>query len=82
MKRDLYVVCPAGKNAPRAWKLLRDDQVCSYHDTQAAAIETGVLLCRNRLKLLKRNAEMKIMGKDGKIRDSRTYGDDPVETKG
>lgn len=82
MKRDLYVVCLSGDNAPRAWKLMRDGEVCSYHDTQEAAIETGVMLCNGRLKSLGKNAELKIMGEDGKIRDSRTYGDDPPGIKG
>ena len=82
MKRDLYIVCPAGANAPRPWKLERNGEVCSHHDTQQGAIDCGVLLARNRLKLLGKNAELQIHGKDGQIKDKRTYGDDPREIKG
>ena len=82
MSRDLYTVTPAGGNAPRPWVLRLNGDVCSYHDTQQGAIDCGVMLARNRLKLLGKTAEMKIMGTDGRIRDSRTYGDDPREIKG
>lgn len=80
--RDLYIAGPAGKDAPRAWKLTRNSEVMSYHDTQQAAIDTGVLLCRNRMKMLGKLAELQIKGQDGQIKDARTYGDDPQETKG
>lgn len=82
MNRDLYTVTPAGDNAPRAWVLRRNGDVLSYADTQQAAIDTGVLLARNRLKLLGKTAELQVHGKDGQIKDKRTYGDDPTETKG
>lgn len=82
MNRDLYIVCPAGANAPRAWKVERNGEICSYHDMQIAAIDTAVLLCRNRLKMLGKTAELQIHGKDGQIKDKRTYGDDPEATRG
>ena len=80
--RDLYTVTPAPGNAPRRWVLRRNGDVLAYHDTQQGAIDAAVLVCRNRLKLLGRNAELQIHGKDGQIKDKRTYGDDPIETKG
>ena len=82
MNRDIYTVTPAGANAPRAWVLRRNGDVMSYADTQQAAIDTGVMLCRSRLNLLGKLAELQIHGKDGQIKDKRTYGDDPPETKG
>ena len=80
--RDLYTVTPAPGNAPRRWVLRRNGDVLGHYDTQQGAIDAAVLVCRNRLKLLGRNAELQIHGKDGQIKDKRTYGDDPRETKG
>ena len=82
MTRDLYTVTTAPGNAPRRWVLRRNGDVLAYHDTQQGCIDTGGLCARNRLRLLGKPAEMKIMGEDGRIRDSRTYGDDPREIKG
>lgn len=82
MKRDLYIAGPCRGDEPRQWKLTRNGDVLAYHDTQKAAIDNGVMLCRNRLKLLGKLAELQIKGKDGQIKDTRTYGDDPRETKG
>lgn len=83
-KRDLYIVCLASPGAPRPWQLLRDGELMGYHDTQKGAQDTAVLLCRNRLKLLGRKAELQVHGKDGriKIKNKNTYGDDPPETRG
>lgn len=64
MKRDLYVVC-LSPEGPRAWKLTRNGEFYSDHDTQAAAIETCMQVCKSRLEAIGKTAEMKIMGKDG-----------------
>ena len=82
MTRDLYTVTLAGPGAPRPWVLRRNGDVCAYYDTQQGAIDAGVMVCRNRLKLLGKLAELQINGRDGQIKDKRTYGDDPIETKG
>lgn len=82
MNRELYTVTPAGNGAPRAWELRRDGEVRGYFDTQQAAINCGVMLARNRLKLLGKRSELQIHGRDGQIKDKRTYGDDPPETRG
>ncbi len=82
MSRSMYVVCKASKNEARAWKLTKDGDVLGYFDTQACAIEAGAMTCRLRLKQHGLLSELKIMGRNGKIRDSRTYGRDPVATKG
>lgn len=81
MKRDTYIVC-LSPEGPKRWKLTRNKERCGDFDTQAEAITQARLLSKNRKSLLGINAELKIMGKDGQIRDSRTYGDDPRETKG
>lgn len=82
MSRDIYIAGPAGDQAPRAWKLTRNGDLLSYHDTQKAAVDSGVGLCRNRLSVLGKLAELQIRGKDGQIKDTRTYGDDPASIKG
>lgn len=82
MTRDICTVTPAGHSAPRPWVLRRNGDVLGYYDTQQGAIDTGVMVCRNRLKLLGKLSELQIHGKDGQIKDRRTYGDDPIETEG
>lgn len=82
MKRDRYIVGPAGAGSDKPWSLTRNSEPLGEHDTQQGAVDCAVLLCRNRLKLLHRDAELQIKGKDGRIQDCRTYGHDPVESVG
>jgi len=82
VNRDLCTVTLAGPGAPRPWVLRRNGDVLGYYDTQQGAIDTGVLVCRNRLKLLGKLSELQIHGRDGQIKDKRTYGDDPGGTPG
>ncbi|WP_271678851.1 DUF2188 domain-containing protein [Thermomonas mangrovi] len=82
MTRDLYIVLPAKAGDEKPWKLTRNGEPMGFHNTQQGAIDCAVLLCRNRLKLLGKLAELQIHGRDGQIKDKRTYGDDPPETKG
>lgn len=81
MKRNLYVVC-LSPEGPRKWKLTRNSERCGDFDTQGAAIKEYRLLSKNRKSLLGINAEVKIMGENGQIRDSDSCGDDPVSIKG
>ena len=53
-----------------------------HYYTQQGAIDAGVLVCQNRLKLLGKLAELQIKGRNGQIQDARTYGDDPDEIPG
>ena len=76
--RDRVEVCPNGK----FWKVTRNGQELAECKTQAAAIEVAVKACRHRWASHKQTAELVIKRRDGKIRDSRTYGDDPREIKG
>jgi hypothetical protein len=81
-KRHLYVVCLAGPDAPDRWKVTCNGEIHAHFPTQAGAIAAAVTTCRSRLKNFGDLSELKIMGLKGTIRDSRTYGKDPAETKG
>jgi hypothetical protein len=51
-------------------------RVTSVHDTQKAAIEAGSRIARNQ------STELYVHGKDGRIRDRHSYGNDPFPPKG
>lgn len=51
-------------------------------DTKAEAVREAVELCRSELRRNGIRSELRIKGKDGKIQDCRTYGEDPRRTKG
>ncbi len=59
------------------WAVRREgnDRVTSIHETQAAAIDRAREIARNE------KAEVVIHGRDGKIRDSDSYGHDPNPPK-
>jgi uncharacterized protein YdaT len=67
-KRDYHVV-PHND----AWAVRREgaDRVSSQHDTQADAIREGQHLAKNN------QTELVIHRRDGTIRDSDSYGNDP-----
>ena len=50
--------------------------------TQAEAISATAKHCRQRWKEYKEPHELIIKGRNGRIRDNRTYGNDPRGTKG
>jgi len=62
----------------RRWNVIRDgaDRASSVHDTQAAADHTGRATARRE------QAEIVIHGRDGKIRDRDSYGNDPFPPRG
>ena len=82
MKRARWEVGPSGKSARRPWRVTRDREVVSYSDTQRDAILLAVLLCRKRLAEIGQASELFIKGRDGKVREARTYGADPRGVKG
>lgn len=82
MPRDRYTVGPSPKGAAKPWSLDRDGDVLGDFDTQEAGIEAARTVCRYRLSVLGRNAELQIKGRDGKVREADTYGDDPESSKG
>lgn len=72
-KTDLHVT-------PRKdgkWNVRRAgaDRASSVHDTQKGAIKQGRTQARSN------QSELRIHGKDGKIRDSDSYGNDPNPPK-
>ncbi|HSD16794.1 MAG TPA: DUF2188 domain-containing protein [Thermomonas sp.] len=81
-KRDRYTVGPSPKGAAKPWTLDRDGDVLGEWDTQEDAIDAARTVCRYRLKVLGRNAELQIKGKDGKVREADTFGDDPKASEG
>ena len=81
-KRERYTVGPSPKGADRPWRLTRDGEVLGEWETQGETVEAAVKTCRYRLKVLGALAELQIKGKDGQIKDCRTYGSDPESSKG
>lgn len=59
---------------PQGWAVQREgaERASSVHDTQAQAIDAGRALARTN------ETELVIHGRDGRIRDSDSYGGDPV----
>ena len=72
-KRDIHVVrYPEG-----GWATRKEgaDRVGSVHDTQGSAIEAA------RHQAIRERTEVVIHGRDGRIRDSDSYGKDPSRIK-
>ena len=78
-KRIRYVVSPVRR--AHGWQLTRKATAAETYRTQAEAIAAGVRACRELLQA-GGLAELIIKAKDGRIRDSRTYGRDPRSTRG
>lgn len=68
MGKNQHVVPRDGKWAVRGEG---NSRVSSEHRTQVAAINSAVRVARNE------KSEVVIHGKDGKIRDKDSYGNDP-----
>ena len=65
-----YHVVPAN---PGGWNVKREgaDRASSHHGTQSDAINAGKRLAQIT------GGELRIHGRDGQIRDSDSYGNDP-----
>ena len=59
-------------NGNGGWKVTQGGQVISNHRTQKTAIQKG------RTAAIKEKGELRIHGENGRIRDTRSYGNDPV----
>ena len=59
------------------WQVIRDgaDRASSVHDTQRDAIDRGRDLAKDD------RTDLRIHGRDGRIRDSDSYGNDPNPPK-
>lgn len=73
MKIPIHVVRRNGE-----WAVLREgaQRDSSHHATQAAAIETA------RLTASRERTELFVHGRNGKIRQRDSYGNDPFPPKG
>ena len=60
------------------WAVQREgsEHADSTHWTRAEAIDRGVQLARAN------HGQLRVKGEDGRIRDERTYGDDPYPPPG
>jgi len=71
-KKDIHVI-----THPGGWATKKEGarKAGSVHDTQKEAIERG------KTQAKREKVELVIHGKDGKIRDSDSYGNDPNPPK-
>ena len=81
-KRHTYLAGPAGKDAPKPWKVTYSKEIRGYYDTQRDAIHAASTMCRVRWEQHGELCELKIARPNGVIRDSRTYGKDPRDIPG
>ena len=72
-RKNQWIVPPDGGWAVLAEGNSRDT---SHHQTQAEAIETGREIAVNQ------RSELIIQGRDGRIRERNTYGDNPFPPPG
>jgi len=73
MKSKNYHVVPGDDD----WRVLREgaSRASSVHETQRDAIAEGARLAEAA------RSELRIHGRDGRIRDSDSYGNDPFPPK-
>lgn len=77
-KRTRYTIGPSGIAEGPSWCLAANEgDLRAYYSTQKVAIEAAVTLCKSRLKNFGQLSELHIKGRNGKVRDARTYGKDP-----
>ena len=72
-RKGQHVVPSAG-----GWSVRKAGAVraSSLHETQSDAIEAGTRVARNQ------KTELYIHGRDGRIRERNSYGNDPIARKG
>ena len=84
--RTRYEVLPTTPEERKAtghrWKFTRNSQIMATHKNQADAITDAKIVANAAWETQGSRGELKIKGRNGVIRDSRTYGADPVGTKG
>jgi hypothetical protein len=83
-QRHRYEVVPNGKGgrASYRWKVARDGITLGLYSTKAKAIAHAVYSARTLWRNFGELGSLLIKGRDGKIQDERTYGRDPIKTKG
>lgn len=75
MSRDTHRVLPNGGNG---WKVQRDgnERPSNVVPTQREAIDIARAISRNQ------GTELQVHGRDGRIRESDSHGNDPYPPKG
>lgn len=80
MRRQRYTV--AFERASGQWVTTTERREVGRHATQAAAVTDATALCTTSWKHLQLTSELVIKARNGRIRDTRTYGRDPRRTRG
>lgn len=80
MKRIRWTISLDKRNG--VWYAATKGGARLQYTSQAAAIKATAKHCRLRWKVYKEPHELIIKGRNGRIRDNRTYGNDPRGTKG
>lgn len=75
MKRIRWMV--SYNAASKKWYAQLKGEANTEYDTQYAAVQVVAAHCRGRWRNHGEPHELIIKAKDGKIRDNRTYGNDP-----
>ena len=70
---DVHVV---SRDTKWAVEVEGNKQASSSHNTQAVAIKAG------RVQARRNKSELLVHGRNGKVRERSTYGNDPRRTKG
>ena len=72
-KRNVHVVPSQGK-----WAVKKEGaaRASSVHKTQTAAVKSGQKVAKQG------KTELYVHGRDGRVRERNSYGDDPVPPKG
>lgn len=87
-RRVRYEVLPTSKKDRardawlQPWTVSRDGERLATRPTQAEAIEFATTTARCAWRTRQQLGQVRIKGRNGKIRDERTYGADPRDTKG
>lgn len=66
----------------RPWGLYAEGLLSAVFTSKADAVETAAGLLRQAWRYLYVRSELVIKARDGRIIDTRTYGEDPRRTKG
>ena len=85
-RRVRYEVLPSTKTERAAgaerWKFTRDGETIATRARKADALELATTTARCAWRTNGQLGELVIKGERGRIQDTRTYGRDPIRTKG
>ena len=80
--RGQVIVAPNGPRGRHGWTVKAGVLMAATFPTQAKAIDHAVKYCKSMLRQTGWLSELTIKGRNGRVRDKRTYGEDPERTKG